>query len=95
MKIEAYGTTTIRDWWVGMERDVQLQQWNLNMKMHCETVDTNILYRGVFTVAITDPETGRVIVSRLQSAAFVSDDNREATFALDTIPIRFSEVRFL
>lgn len=95
VKIETYNTVTIRDWWAGTERDEQLQLWNLNMKMHCETLDANILHRGVFTVAITDPETDRVIVSRLQSAAFISDDNKEATFALDTIPIRFSEVQYL
>ncbi len=94
VKIEAYNTVTIRDWWAGTERDEQLQQWNLGIKMHCETLDTNILHRGVFTVSITDPETGRVIASRLQSAAFMSDDHKEATFSLDTIPIPFSEVQY-
>ena len=94
VKVEAYDSVIIRDWWVNTQRDEAQRQWRLDMKLHCETQDSNTNHRGVFTVVIYHPDTGKVIYRLLESAVIAGDDKREATHRLvNTIVIDFSEVR--
>lgn len=92
MKVEAYNTIKIRDWLSNTVRDEEAQQWRLDLKLFCETPDSGTARRGVFTVVITHPESGQVIYRLLQPGVLTGDENREATFLLDSIWIPYSQV---
>lgn len=90
VKLEAYNTASIRDFWVGFGRDVTQQQWQVDMKIHCETPDVNVDHTGTFTVTIKDGE--QVIITHEQSAVLKGDINRESSTGVFSFIVPFSQV---
>lgn len=93
VKIEAYNSVIIRDWWANTQRNETARQWRVDVKLHCETQDSNAIHRGVFTIVIYHPETEEVLYRLLEPAVIIGDDNREATYTVvSPILIDFSKV---
>lgn len=92
VKIEAYNSVSIRDFWVGFERDETLQQWKVDMKIHCETPDSGIDHSGTFTVTITDGD--QVIHTFVQETVLNGNVDREVTSPLFTFNVPFAQVTF-
>ncbi|KZS12421.1 Beta-mannosidase [Daphnia magna] len=91
VKIEAYNSVSIRDFWVGFERDETLQQWKVDMKIHCETPDFGIDHSGTFTVTITDGD--QVIHTFVQETVLNGNVDREVTSPLFTFNVPFAQIQ--
>lgn len=90
MKLEAYNTASIRDFWVGFERDVTQQQWKVDMKIHCETPDFDANHTGTFNVIIKD---GVQEIKRYQQDAVLKGDiNQESSTEVFSFFVPFSQV---
>ena len=88
--MEAYNSVSIRDWWVGFERDEIQQLWKVNMKIHCETPDSGIDHTGTFTVTISDLE--QVVQTFQQETVLNGDDNRQVSTSVLTFDVPYSQV---
>lgn len=88
--LEAYNIVSIRDFWVGFERDETLQQWKVNMKIHCETPDVGIDHTGTFKVTITDGQ--QIVQTFMQETILTGNENREVTSSLLTLNVPFAQV---
>ena len=90
VKLEAYNTVTIRDWWVGFERDVAQQQWLVAFKVHFESPDIGVDHSGTLTVTIKDGD--QAIETYQQEANLRGDSDRQVTLALSSLAVPFSKV---
>lgn len=90
VKLEAYNTVSIRDWWVGFERDEIQQLWKVDMKIHCETPDSGIDHAGTFTVTITDQQ--QVVQTLKQETVLTGDGNRQVSTPVISFVVPFSQV---
>jgi hypothetical protein len=94
VKLEAYNTVSIRDWWVGFGRNEAEGQWQVDMKIHCETPDSGIDHSGTFAITISDDEGGQQVIKTYeQEAVLKGDANREVTSALISFVVPDSQVR--
>ena len=91
VKLEAYDTVSSRDWWIGFGRNEVEQQWQVDMKIHCETPDRDMDHSGTFTISISD-DGGQVIKTYEQVAVLKGDANREVTSAPISFVVPFSQV---
>lgn len=90
VKLEAYNTVSIRDWWVGFERDEIQQLWKVDMKIHCETPDSDIDHAGTFTVTITDQQ--QVVQTLKQETVLKGDGDRQVSTPVFSFVVPFSQV---
>ncbi|EFX88257.1 hypothetical protein DAPPUDRAFT_311672 [Daphnia pulex] len=91
VKLEAYNTVSIRDWWVGFERDEIQQLWKVDMKIHCETPDSGIDHAGTFTVTITDQQ--QVVQTLKQETVLTGDGNRQVSTPVISFVVPFSQIK--
>lgn len=90
--MEAHNTATVRDWWVGFQRDEDRLAWTVDMKLHFETPDAGVPHSGVVSIAIKDDD-GSVVYSGDYPTSLTGDANRESSVAVEPFTIPFSEVR--
>lgn len=78
--VEAYTTVIYRDVYVETSRDAE-NQWLLNMRIHCETVDVGRPHHGVWRIQVADPRSGLVVQQLTIDGTVTGDQDREASIS--------------
>ena len=81
--VESYTTLMYRDIYIETTR--QANQWLLNMRVYCETVDVGNPHRGVWKVQVSDPRSGLVLQQSTTDGTVTGDQDREASISFQLI----------
>lgn len=88
--MESYETLMLRDVYTETLRNGS--DWQLNLRLHCETADIGVFYRGTWTIHLIDTK-GNLVQQMIANTLILGDQERQATVHFHlTVPA--NQVRF-